>query len=839
MEGANEQQPERLEDQLRRMIVNGGPSSPASQDGHRSSAAQHAPAGHPSQRPHDGNIPHQHGSQQNHPGNRFPQNTPSPGPNMRPYGMPNWRQRNAQRRDELGHQGYQQHFNNQQRQPNMPVAPNQRARYQQQMPLDPNAFQRGGFGPPHMRQSPGSQQLFNPNQPRPLPVASLGEQHARQVQYLEQVGATEVRSVEMSQAERDDKESFRIALDTICHEICQANPGRIPKVSLECFGSFKSGFASAGSDMDLVIVVKDGSSSSACFSLLEDDLPRALEKQLLQLGYGARLLTRTRVPIIKVCEKPDAGFLVKLREEREKWDVLPNEKKYPHLHAGEDEADVNGHEQPVEGLENGAPVESKPDLRSNPKAQVPGDSAATVARAQGTNGVDHTSDPTAAPSEQAIAVANAQRHQRADDKPWTRERKAGPLDFPKTGVGIQSDINFFNPLGLHNTQMLRCYSLCDPRVRSMMLFVKAWVKRRKINSSYSGTLSSYGYVLMVLHYLVNIAHPPVLPNLQSTWRPHGNYTQARTTGYVVDGWNVNFWGNEEEILAAVRQGQLTANRESLGALLAGFFHYYSSQGGGVTFRWMQEVLSLRSIGGLLTKEEKGWVKAVTEEGEGKKIQHRYLFCIEDPFELTHNVARTVTHKGIVAIRDEFRRAKRILLAVGNGQPPVDGELFSQLVEAEDFRKASEQLKATDAQNGAQNGAIDGVVESPLPKPRVVLAKPKQQVQMSNHQAHAMNQQGHAATPPSKKAPLPKPKQPKQLNVQDNDAFPTLAAQPKLKKKQAVRARESSAREPGEEYGEISGATAKAYLEEVKRKRDEAQAESTAMGAAEAVLADFD
>ena len=48
----------------------------------------------------------------------------------------------------------------------------------------------------------------------------------------------------------------------------------------------------------------------------------------------------------------------------------------------------------------------------------------------------------------------------------------------------------------------------------MGIFVKVWAKARKINTPYHGTLSSYGYVLMVLHYLMNVAKPPVIPNLQ-------------------------------------------------------------------------------------------------------------------------------------------------------------------------------------------------------------------------------------------------------------------------------------------------------------------------------------
>ena len=43
---------------------------------------------------------------------------------------------------------------------------------------------------------------------------------------------------------------------------------------------------------------------------------------------------------------------------------------------------------------------------------------------------------------------------------------------------------------------------------------------RKINDTYRGTLSSYCYVLMVIHFLQSAVHcnPPVLPCLQSAGR---------------------------------------------------------------------------------------------------------------------------------------------------------------------------------------------------------------------------------------------------------------------------------------------------------------------------------
>lgn len=485
----------------------------------------------------------------------------------------------------------------------------------------------------------------------------------------------------MSTEERSEKLKFRAQLEQICQDICQAKSDKLPPVELKCFGSFESGFATANSDMDLVIVVTNGAQSSA-FSLHEDDLPRLLERRLLQLGYGARLLTRTRVPIIKVCEQPSTPLLSALRAERVKWDMRDNDAKY-------------GRRADEEGEEDDAQVEEEPaTIPATDGDASPGDPSANVEAPQEhddpieANIADETTDSlhavdvndTTPQAEAQDANTTDQQAPKRNNRQWTRHRDAGPLDFPKSGVGVQCDINFFNPLGLHNTQMLRCYSLCDQRVRQIVLFVKAWAKRRMINSAYSGTLSSYGYVLMVLHYLVNIARPPVLPNLQQSWRPVREYVPPGTDRTEIDGWLVDFWCREHEIQHAAANNLLTRNTDTVGALLAGFFQYFAATGEKPFYHWTQNTLSLRNLGGIISKEEKGWVKSRTEEGDGKKVQYRYLFCIEDPFELDHNVARTVTHYGIVAMRDEFRRAARILNAVGNQLIPHDGSLFDEVSE---------------------------------------------------------------------------------------------------------------------------------------------------------------
>ncbi|KAL7927336.1 hypothetical protein ACQKWADRAFT_721 [Trichoderma austrokoningii] len=298
-----------------------------------------------------------------------------------------------------------------------------------------------------------------------------------------------------------------------------------------------------------------------------------------------------------------------------------------------------------------------------------------------------------------------------------------PLEFPASGAGVQCDINFSAHLALQNTLLLRCYSHTDPRVRPMILFIKHWAKVRGINSGYRGTLGSYGYVLMALHYLVNVVQPFVCPNLQQLApAPPNNLSPAEIESTTTcQGYDVRFWRNEEEIIRLASQNQLNRNTESIGHLLRGFFEYYAqngmmSNGFGKGFDWGRSVISLRTYGGILTKQEKGWTGAktvyevqktasdaaapasplrsnvqpqaaqqATKDGEVKEIRLRYLFAIEDPFETDHNVARTVTHNGIVSIRDEFRRAWAILRAAGNGNS------YENLIQNAD---SQEELSAT-------------------------------------------------------------------------------------------------------------------------------------------------
>ncbi|KAF4611541.1 hypothetical protein D9613_003833 [Agrocybe pediades] len=218
---------------------------------------------------------------------------------------------------------------------------------------------------------------------------------------------------------------------------------------------------------------------------------------------------------------------------------------------------------------------------------------------------------------------------------------------PGLPLGIACDIGFENRLALENTRLLMCYAMIDPtRVRTMVLFLKVWSKRRKINSPYKGTLSSYGYVLLVIYFLVHVKNPPVLPNLQQMppLRP------ISTEDTHLNGHNTWFFDDIE----LLRQRWHSENNDTVAELLIDFFRYYSRD-----FLYNTGVASIRA--GLLKKESKGWQNELSGP-RYNDARERNRLCIEDPFETDYNVARCVTKDGLYTIRGEFMRAARILAA---------------------------------------------------------------------------------------------------------------------------------------------------------------------------------
>lgn len=65
------------------------------------------------------------------------------------------------------------------------------------------------------------------------------------------------------------------------------------------------------------------------------------------------------------------------------------------------------------------------------------------------------------------------------------------VKFSDSDSKVACDICANNLLAVANTRLLQNYSRIDNRLRPLAFLVKHWAKRRQVNETYRGTLSSY------------------------------------------------------------------------------------------------------------------------------------------------------------------------------------------------------------------------------------------------------------------------------------------------------------------------------------------------------------
>ena len=87
------------------------------------------------------------------------------------------------------------------------------------------------------------------------------------------------------------------------------------------------------------------------------------------------------------------------------------------------------------------------------------------------------------------------------------------IKFLQYEYHVEGDISLYNILAQENTRMLRLYSIIDIRVRILGYMVKLFAKICDIGDASRGSLSSYAYILMLIHFLQRCS-PPVIPILQ-------------------------------------------------------------------------------------------------------------------------------------------------------------------------------------------------------------------------------------------------------------------------------------------------------------------------------------
>ena len=225
--------------------------------------------------------------------------------------------------------------------------------------------------------------------------------------------------------------------------------------------------------------------------------------------------------------------------------------------------------------------------------------------------------------------------------------------FKDNVTGLECDISMQNPLAVKNTGLLSTYARVDSRVRVLAYTVKRWVKARKINSPSDGTLSSYGYILMLLHFL-RTRRDPIIPNLQllsPTWSGNAKeqsdpdkcremMKHPTEPDYAVNGY---YYSPKNDAMMSKLQSVGSSNTETAGELLASFFKYFAFE-----FDYRSHVVSLE---GVVPKDLQGELHCWPV--------HNGL-AIMDPFETFYNVAHVVKNNNFFKIRNEFARAYTLI-----------------------------------------------------------------------------------------------------------------------------------------------------------------------------------
>jgi len=239
---------------------------------------------------------------------------------------------------------------------------------------------------------------------------------------------------------------------------------------------------------------------------------------------------------------------------------------------------------------------------------------------------------------------------------------------------MECDLSMHNPLAVLNTSLLRTYAEINPVPRVLAAVIKRWAKARDINNPARHTLSSYGYILMLLHFLTfhersgnglvlslrnGKSNPapslPLLPNLQwmdASWpeqpagTPYKEYSSMpkRQIKHPLEERaivNTFFYLPNHAMLNNLRR-LFPGQDLSLGILLASFFRYYAFE-----FDYKRHVVSLHSNGihGVVERE----VKA---ELDGWR-NYSAALTIEDPFETFYDVAHVLRGGYYHRIRREF------------------------------------------------------------------------------------------------------------------------------------------------------------------------------------------
>ncbi|XP_028313521.1 terminal uridylyltransferase 7 isoform X2 [Gouania willdenowi] len=214
------------------------------------------------------------------------------------------------------------------------------------------------------------------------------------------------------------------------------------------------------------------------------------------------------------------------------------------------------------------------------------------------------------------------------------------VKFCHVHTGLEGDISLYNTLALHNTRLLASYAAIDRRVKVLCYVMKVFAKMCDIGEASRGSLSSYAYTLMVLFFLQQ-RNPPVIPVLQEI------YDGEKKPEVLVDGWNVYFFDDLKNLPS--RWPMCGKNTETVGELWLGLLRFYTEE-----FDFREHIVCVRQRARITTFRKQWTTKPI---------------CIEDPFDLNHNLGVGLSRKMANFIMKAFINGRKVFGTPVKSFPP--------------------------------------------------------------------------------------------------------------------------------------------------------------------------
>merc|ERR1712131_52315 len=199
-------------------------------------------------------------------------------------------------------------------------------------------------------------------------------------------------------------------------------------------------------------------------------------------------------------------------------------------------------------------------------------------------------------------------------------------------VEYEGDISYYNILAQRNTKLLHFYSNLDERCKILGYVLKAMAKECSIADASRGSISSYGYILLLIHYLQRVKVLPCLQELSE---------DDEKPSFTVEKFETWFQ-DDPKVISKLFDKSETADSKSgfsLAELWVGMFKYYTED-----FKFDKDLIQIRQFKPMTTFEKEWTSKCIS---------------IEDPFELSHNLGSGISRKMAVFIIKIFLRGRNL------------------------------------------------------------------------------------------------------------------------------------------------------------------------------------